>query len=254
MPAWVVPLAAAAISAVGSWISQRRQSKHNMQLAKFQAERNEAYLNAQNAYNTPSSQRQRFEDAGYNPNLFYGQGNPGNQSGPLSYPDIGRTNMALPELIPLVNQSVLTQSQVQATNAKTLHSYASTELSKLQAKVLSQNPLLREGALEAIVSALKSTAQIKESEADMTSWKQAFMSGNVDRGFSPGIDKMYAELDLLEQRFNLGAQDAAIKAQILKSKEFQNAILEVQKKFMTESDITPQHVLQFIQLLLMKML
>lgn len=34
--------------------------------------------NMQNAYNTPEAQMQRYEDAGLNPHLIYGQGTPGN--------------------------------------------------------------------------------------------------------------------------------------------------------------------------------
>lgn len=39
----------------------------------------EKLIDKQNAYNTPSAQMQRFEDAGLNPNLVYGLGNNGNQ-------------------------------------------------------------------------------------------------------------------------------------------------------------------------------
>lgn len=251
---WWVPLAYAAIATASSAISQRRQSKHNKALAKYQAEQNEAYLDAQNAYNTPLAQRQRFQDAGYNPNLFYGQGNPGNQSSPLSYPEIGRTNMSMPDIAGLMNQSALVQSQVQATNAKTQHTYAMTELNKLQASVLKKNPLLDPETFHSILDGLKASAAIKMSEANMSTLKESWMSGNIERGVMPGADKMFKELDLLEQRYNLGVQDQAIKAEILKSKEFQNTILEIQKKFMQDGDITPQHIFQFITMLMMKML
>lgn len=44
----------------------------------------------QNAYNTPEAQMQRFQNAGLNPHLIYGQGSPGNAMAPPSYqpPDI----------------------------------------------------------------------------------------------------------------------------------------------------------------------
>lgn len=251
---WWVPLAAAAISIAGNAISQRRQAKHNRQLAEYQAEQNESYLQAQNAYNTPAAQRARMEEGGYNPNLFYGQGNPGNQASSLSYPEIGRTNMSLPELVPLMNQSMLTQSQVQATNAKTMHTYAMTQLNQLQQQVLKKNPLLDREGFDAIISALKSTAAIKAGESEVQDIKSAWYAGSDKPGETNGFNLMNLEFNRLVQQYDLANQDQAIKAQILKSKEFQNSILEVQKKFMTESEITPQHVLQFIQLLLMKML
>lgn len=37
--------------------------------------------NRQNQFNSPEAQMQRFKDAGLNPNLIYGQGNPGNAQG-----------------------------------------------------------------------------------------------------------------------------------------------------------------------------
>lgn len=41
--------------------------------------------NRQNMYNTPQAQMQRFLQAGLNPHLIYGQGNPGNASTPPEY-------------------------------------------------------------------------------------------------------------------------------------------------------------------------
>jgi len=254
MPAWVVPAAIAVGQMVAGLIGANRQQKANRKLAEYQAKQNESYLQAQLSYNTPLAQRTRMEEAGYNPNLFYGQGNPGNQAGPLSYPDIRPTDLqGLMQVAPVINQSLLTEAQVEATNAKTRHTYAMVELNKIQQKLLRANPLLNSEGFKAIIDSLKSSAEIKAQQSSIGSWQESFMAGNVDRGVTPGVDKMYAELDLLVQRFNLGGQDAAIKAQILKSKEFQNAILEVQKKFMTDAQITPQHILTFIQLLLMKM-
>lgn len=46
--------------------------------------------NKQNAYNAPAAQMQRFKDAGLNPNLIYGQGNPGNAT-PIRSTDTART-------------------------------------------------------------------------------------------------------------------------------------------------------------------
>ena len=65
---------------------------------------------------------------------------------------------------------------------------------------------------------------------------------------------MGTELSILEQRFHLNSADQKIKAQVLLSKEFQNALLEVQKKFMTDGDISSGQILQFIQMVLLKMM
>lgn len=250
MPAWLVPAIVAGVSAIAQGISQRRQNKKNMELAKFQNEANQSSIDRQNEYNAPAAQMARYSDAGLNPNLVYSQGNPGNQSGIASYPDIGRTDYqsAAANLVPSFNQSALMQSQVAANNAKTTQTYAMTEVNRMQAKLIAANPLLNDEGFTSIIDGLKATAQLKYTQS----------AGNIIENqinaTSAGhqVEKIFREVQLLEQKFNLGTSDQAIKAQVLKSKEFANAILEVQKKFMTDGDITPQHVLQFVMMLLSK--
>lgn len=246
---WVIP---AAISAISAIVGARNQRKSNMELARFQADANEKYLAQQNEYNTPRSQMARFQDAGLNPHLIYGQGTPGNQSSSLSYPEIRPTDYQsmFANIAPLVNQSMMTQSQVQALDAKTRQTYAMTELNKLQAKVLEKNPLLDQNGFKAIIDSLKSSAEIKASESGIKQSEMFVQQATAGHQ----VNKIFQEVQNLEQRFKLGTLDAQLKAQVLTSKEFQNAILEVQKKWMTDAEITPQHILQFIQLLLMKAL
>lgn len=259
---WVIPALVGVASLIGGVINQRRQHKANKDLAAFQADANERYLDKQNAYNTPKNQMTRFQDAGLNPNLIYGQGSPGNQSTPLQYPEIGRTNYQdMGNVMGTVNQTAMTMSQVQAIDAKTRQTYVLTELNKLQAQVMAKNPLLDNAGYKSIIQGLISTAEIKAAEstmktgtADWFSGEKSFNVGGKPMHGPAGVLKLESELKLLEQRFNLGSLDAKLKAEVLTSKEFQNAILEVQKRWMTDAEITPQHILQFIQLLLMKSL
>lgn len=252
---------AAAVAIIGSLISGHQQKRNterqiesNKSLAQFQADANQKYLDKQNAYNTPASQMARFQAAGLNPNLIYGQGSPGNQSSPLSYPEIKpadfQTRTNAQDTIQTFNQTRLTTSQVQAQNATTMQKTALTEVNKLQARVLERNPALNDGAFAAMIDNLKASAQLKQQQVRGQKIANTTAAGMGNAA----IVKVYKETELLEQRFKLGTQDAAIKAEILKSKEFQNAILEVQKKFMVDGDITPQHIVQFIQMLLMKAL
>lgn len=211
-----------------------------------------------NEYNTPKNQMKRFKEAGLNPNLVYGQGNPGNQSQPQQVPDysgIGR------ESVQTLNQTRMVDSQVSANNAATAQRLAQTELTKVKTAVEANNPLLDKEYLNALISSFQSTAAIKASEADLSKqkrdWSLGEKSWTVDgkQMHGPaGALKLEYELQQLLQRFDLGNQDKAIKAEIVKSKDFQNQILEVQKRFMTDAEVTPQHILQFVQLLLMKML
>lgn len=70
--------------AYAKWLYER-QSKDNL-----------AFWDKQNAYNSPQSQMQRFQQAGLNPNLIYGQGNSGPAS-PISTPDASAPRLESPQ-------------------------------------------------------------------------------------------------------------------------------------------------------------
>jgi hypothetical protein len=247
----LVPLIAAGVTAIGGMLSARKQAKENKKLAEYQNDANQKMLEKQLEYDKPKNQMARFQDAGLNPNLIYGQGTPGNQSTPLKYPDIKPTDYSrLMEAVPVFNQTRLTDSQVQAQNAATRQKYAMTELNRLQARVLEKNPLLDDAGFKAIIDGLKASAEIKASDSKIRQ-SESFVQ-DASAGWQ--VSKIANEVKLLEQKFNLGTADSALKAATLKSKEFQNAILEVQKKFMADGDIGPGQILQFIQSLLLKAL
>lgn len=249
------------VALVGTLITTSQQKKNterqiesNKSLAQFQADANEKYLAQQNEYNKPANQMARFQEAGLNPNLIYGQGSPGNQSQSLSYPDIKpadyQTRATAQDTIATFNQTRLASSQVQAQNASTMQRVAQTSVARLQAQVLAKNPSLNDAGFKAMIDNLVASAQLKEQQV-----RGQKIANTQAAGMGPAaIEKVYKETQLLEQRFNLNTQDSRIKAEILKGKEFQNAILEVQKKFMADGDIGPQQIMQFIQLLLMKAL
>lgn len=63
----------------------RETNQAQMDLAKYQADRNYELWQENNAYNTPSAQMERYNEAGLNPNLIYGEGqsaSAGNSSSP----------------------------------------------------------------------------------------------------------------------------------------------------------------------------
>lgn len=61
----------------------KEANKGNMELAKYQNDRNLELWNMNNAYNDPSAQMDRLKNAGLNPNLVYGNGSVvGNTSSP----------------------------------------------------------------------------------------------------------------------------------------------------------------------------
>lgn len=259
MPAWLFPAAMTAGSKLLDFglgmFGARQQEKANRRMAQWQHDRNWDLLQYQLNYDLPKNQMQRLKDAGLNPHLMYGQGSPGNQGSPMRYPEVQPGDYqsayrSAGEFLPLMSQTALAASQVQATDAKTQQTYAITALNKLQEKVLSKNPLLNDEGYKAMIQSLIASAQIKQGQAGITQniadW-QPVMSQNA-------AVKMQREIDILDQRFKLNSLDSQIKSEVLKSKEFQNAILEIQKKFIADGEIGSQQILQFIQLLLMKSL
>jgi len=263
MPAWLAPAIMGAVQLGASIFGAHKQKQSNMELAEFQARKNEEYLRLQNEYNSPANQMARFGAAGLNPHLIYGQGNPGNQSTPLQYPQLKNVDYQTMygTIIPSITQSALAQSQVAVQEQKIRQSGVEIQLKQMQERVLAANPLLNTDGFKAIIDGLKATAESKAAGASMQSmtaeWftgQKSFQTADGPIHGPAGIVKLEAEMKLLEQRFNLGSLDAKIKAEVLTSKEFQNSILEIQKKFLADGEVGPQQVYQFIMLLLMKAL
>lgn len=260
--AWI----GAAIAGVAAIAAALIQNSSNKKIAETQHDANVQLQKEQNEYNSPKSQMMRFQDAKLNPNLIYGNGSAsaGNQASPLTYPDRKPPDIqGLMSTMALINQTRMTEAQVQATNAKTTHTYTLTQLAQVQKQVLAANPLLNATGLNAIIEALKSTAEIKASESTLIGQQAEWATGeksfkDIQTGEEmhgpAGAVKMETELKLLMQKFKLSEQDEKVKAEIINSKEFANQLQEIQLKWMKDGDITPQHIYQFIQLLLMKML
>lgn len=95
-----------------------------------------AFWNMQNEYNSPQAQMKRFQDAGLNPNLIYGQGNAGN-AGSIPVP-----SAQTPQFRSVVDSNV-GRDAIGAMNA-----FADLEIKHLQADNLkAQNSVIMEDAL-----------------------------------------------------------------------------------------------------------
>lgn len=68
-----IPLIASGISAVGDLIAGKSANDSNRELAELSYQRQREMFDYSNAYNTPAAQMKRFQEAGLNPNLIYGQ-------------------------------------------------------------------------------------------------------------------------------------------------------------------------------------
>lgn len=268
MPAWFAAAAPilgavaqqAAQSGAGL-IGQKKQYKFNKRLAQFQHLKNMELLKYQLDYNSPEAQMARFKEAGLNPNLVYDKGDAGNMSQAPKYPDIAPVDMQsaykIEDLILKVNQAKLMQSQRDLTETKVDESTVKQDLIKAQTALTSANPYMKKEYVEAMVLNLTSIAKLKEQESN-------FMLGDYQKGDGKtfglnnptqiGYAKMEKELQLLYQRFNLGETDQKVKAQIIQGKEFENALKEVQAKWMQDGEITSQHIYTGVMLLLQKLM
>lgn len=235
---WLAPAITATAGLVAS-IAQRRSAKKDIE--------------RMNAYNHPKAQVARMREAGLSPSLMYSQGNVGNQASTPPPLDFSRV---APEALQALNQTRMTQAQVEAVNANTRRVGVLTEVNELQRDVLKKNPYLNEEAYNSIIQSLKATA---ESKAARSGLDRAIGEFYGRRAYVEGIGetnvmglKLDRELSMLSQRFNLNEYDQKIKAEIISSKEFANALSEIQMRWMRDAEITPQHIYQFIIMLLQK--
>lgn len=113
-------------SGLSSSKAAREYNNGQMELAKYQFDKNLEMWNLQNQYNSPAAQMQRFKEAGLNPYLIYGQGSNGNATG-------------MPEFqMPHQVQNSKADAINQATNALTnaLGTYLSLKQQSEQNKLL----------------------------------------------------------------------------------------------------------------------
>lgn len=89
----------------------RENNQANKELSELAYQQNLAQWNAENAYNTPLAQMQRYKDAGLNPNLIYGQSNTSARSPQLSYspstmPQVqgSRVDISFPDILSFYTQ------------------------------------------------------------------------------------------------------------------------------------------------------
>lgn len=198
------------------------------------------------AYNSPQAQMERLRAAGLNPNLMYGQGTVGNTSGSVAQMQTPRVEF--PDVAGAAFGALKTVSQRQKNDAD-------IRIKAAQEELVRANPYLSPGYVDDLVKNLDAVADLKAQERD-------FMLGTVKPGSnpdswrvmesSPGFRKMAAEVELLVQKFDLGTADKKLKAEVLQSKEFENAIKEVSIKFLKDGEITPAVVKEFILRLLGK--
>lgn len=261
---FIAQVAPAAISAATQMASPRRQYKFNQKLAQqqnamnrdnmeWQLEQNKKLLAEQLAYDSPEAQMQRYKAAGLNPHLIYGQGSSGNQGSPIQFGQAPNVNMgnvdaSLPDIGGLVLRSLMSNSQIGLNEARTNESSMKQQLTAIQTEIAKTNPMLNPQVANSVSNAMEYVALQKYQES---AWMTASWS-NKENTYAER--KVVAEVQALEQRLGLNNADLKIRNKIFESKEFENAIKEIQTKWLKDAELTPEHIRQGLMMLLSKMI
>lgn len=249
----------------GGLIGQRKrykqQRKLNAQQMQYQTrlnqdayEKNLEMMKYQNAYNSPEAQMARYEAAGLNKNLVYGQGTPGNMQSAPQLQAAQAPHQEAPDYSFLatlgtqIAQGRLMQSQADLTENKADESGAKKQILETQNAIAKTNPMLDPRVATETRLALIAVANSKRNENTLL-WMR-----DPDQAYSLGARKIMADVESLERKLGLLNADQAIKNKVFESKEYENALKEIQVKWMQDGEITPQHIYMGIMLLLTKMM
>lgn len=151
-PLALIPVIASVVSGIASSVAAGRQNKKtnqaNLELAKYQAQANEKFIDKQNLYNSPAMQMSRYDQAGLNPNLIYGQGSSGNQASPARYEaphvDYRHNVMQIPDILGPFQDFEMKRAQIDNVKAQT--ESTKTEIgNKLLDRLLTQVNTSRKG-------------------------------------------------------------------------------------------------------------
>lgn len=156
------PLAAAItggsalLGGLANSFSQANLNKKNRRWSEQMYQRqyadNLAFWAMQNEYNSPEAQMRRFQEAGLNPNLIYGQGNPGN-AGAVQTPDVQGTDQRSPEWGNAFSGAAEGINTFYDTQIK----QATTNNLKAQNNVLVQDALLKEAQTLSTIASTDAT-------------------------------------------------------------------------------------------------
>lgn len=254
----IAPAVLAALIGLGGTVANYIGARRGQ---KKQLEAQQEALAVQRDYDRPVMQMARFQEAGLNPNLVYSQGSAGNQSRPMEVPNYQEPattqfGSQAADLVLKYQQAKLMESQRDLTDNRVIESTIRRDLMGAQRDLVKANPYMRKEYVDSMVRNLKGIADLKEQEAG---FRKETVGGYVgDTEYMVPVERGYAimqqEFDRVVQRFKLETLDQKMKAELIQGKGFQNALSEIQMKWMKNAEITPQHIYLFIQMLLSKML
>lgn len=230
----------------------------NRDNALWTLEQNRKIQNEQRVYDSPASQMARYREAGLNPHLIYGNGSSAGGAFPIDQGSIAPARLdapssSYPDVVGSFLQSGQALAQTELTREKAAMSELDQALRSVQIDIAKTNPMLDESVYRSVVASMTAVAEAKASEARVNWMVREETTEHGFRRYTLGERKAEAEVEALVQRLGLNTEDLKIKNAILTSKEFENAIKEVQKKWLQDSEISPEHIRQGLMLILSKM-
>lgn len=265
------PLIAAALigaaSQTGATLNQatmpRRQYKWNKRAAEDANRMNrenqqwllEQQLNIQReqrAYDSPQAQMQRYIEAGLNPNLIYGNGSSAGSAFPIDAGSVAPVRIDPPGAANIdVGGGIIRSTQAlldaHLKDAKIGETLMREQYLAIQGEIAKTNPMLDPKVAESVYREISATATLKAGEAQV--WMKPDQSG-----VNKVLRKVEAQVSEMENRLGLQTTDQQIRNRILESKEFENAIKEINLKWLQDSEMTPEHIRQGLMLILQRML
>lgn len=231
MPFPIVPAIIGAVSLIGNMLSSRSSKKQaqatntaNLELAKYQYQEQQAQVDKQNLYNTPQNQMSRYQDAGLNPNLIYGQGTPGQQTSIPQYQaprqDLHFTPFQIPDMLSGFQDYRMRDAQIDSIKSETelkktmvgnrlldrLLTQVNTGRKQFdleQAQILAPyNQDIKHGQAQSAYSKMIQELQ----KVDTNKLQQALMRQNLQKGESQikGLDQDVLYKQLKNQLFQKG--------------------------------------------------
>lgn len=225
----------------------------NRENAQWQNEQNLAFQREQREYDSPQSQMSRYKAAGLNPHLIYGTGSAASgaafpiNSGGIAPARLDAPSASYPDIAGSFMQAGQGLAQIELTQQRSAESGLKQEAIEIQNAISRANPMLSPSVAEWVRTSMEETARLKALES------RAWMSTR-GRDYMAISEKVNKELELMGQKIGLNDADQRIRNKILESKEFENALKEIQVKWLKDSEVTPQHIYQALLMMLSKML
>lgn len=221
--------------------------------AEWTLEQNKRLQQEQRMYDSPQAQMQRYKEAGLNPHLIYGSGSSAGSAFPISSQGIGPSRIDAPSAsYGDIGTDYLRAAQMEAqtsyTEQREQESISKSALIEVQKDIAKTNPMLNPQVAQSVTESLGAVADLKAQESRYLSMTW------TGRSLTKAEERIQMQIDTMAQELGLNTADLKIKNKILESKNFDNAIKELQTNWLKDGDLTPEHIRQGIMLILSKML